>query len=121
MDASILSMARSSQNYKAALVMTHSHSLDYDCRILLRRPDLHTGLIGSESKSRRFRKAQKDGLHDLELARLTSLIGKQGLKTEPGVIAMSVLSEILTVCQRAQDRRPSFATSTTPLNQVHHG
>ena len=109
----------------AALVMTHSHALDYDlCRILLRRPDLvYTGLIGSESKSRRFRKAlRKDGLHDLELARLTSPIGKQGTEgKEPGVIAMSVLSEILTVCQRAQDRRRSFTASTIPLNQVHHG
>ena len=117
--------AQQLQDYEAALVMTHSHSLDYDlCRILLRRSDLmYTGLIGSESKSRRFRKAlRKDGLHDLELARLTSPIGKQGPEgKEPGVIAMSVLSEILTVCQRAQDRRRSFATSTTPLNQVHHG
>ena len=117
--------AQQLQDYEAALVMTHSHSLDYDlCRILLRRSDLmYTGLIGSESKSRRFRKAlRKDGLHDLELVRLTSPIGKQGPDgKEPGVIAMSVLSEILTVCQRARDRRRSSATSTTPLNQVHHG
>jgi len=117
--------AQQLQNYEAALVMTHSHALDYDlCRLLLRRSDLvYTGLIGSESKSRRFRKAlRKDGLHDLELARLTSPIGKHGPDSkEPGVIAMSVLSEILTICQKAQDRQRSFATSTTPLNQVHHG
>lgn len=117
--------AQQLRSYEAALVMTHSHALDYDlCRILLRRPDLvYTGLIGSESKSRRFRKAlRKDGLHDLELARLTSPIGKQGTEgKEPGVIAMSVLSEILTVCQRARDRRRSFTASTIPLNQVHHG
>ena len=117
--------AQQLQNYEAALVMTHSHALDYDlCRLLLRRPDLvYTGLIGSESKSRRFRKAlRKDGLHDLELARLTSPIGKNspGGK-EPGVIALSVLSEILTACQAAQNRQRSFAASTTPLNQAHHG
>ena len=117
--------AQQLQNHEAALVMTHSHALDYDlCRILLRRSDLvYTGLIGSESKSRRFRKAlRKDGLHDLELARLTSPIGKQGPEgKEPGVIAMSVLNEILTVWQRAQDRQRSCAASTTTLIQVHHG
>ena len=117
--------AQQLQNYEAALVMTHSHALDYDlCRILLRRSDLvYIGLIGSESKSRRFRKAlRKDRLHDLELARLTSPIGKHGPDgKEPGVIAMSVLNEILTVCQRAQDRQRSCAASTTTLIQVHHG
>ena len=117
--------AQQLQNHEAALVMTHSHALDYDlCRILLRRSDLvYTGLIGSESKSRRFRKAlRKDGLHDLELARLTSPIGKHGPDgKEPGVIAMSVLNEILTVWQRAQDRQRSCAASTTTLIQVHHG
>jgi len=117
--------AQQLQNHEAALVMTHSHALDYDlCRILLRRSDLvYTGLIGSESKSRRFRKAlRKDGLHDLELARLTSPIGKHGpYGKEPGVIAMSVLNEILAVCQRAKDRQRSCAASTTTLIQVHHG
>ena len=117
--------AKRLKDYEAALVMTHSHTLDYDlCRLLLRRPDLvYTGLIGSESKSRRFRKAlRKDGLHDLELARLTSPIGKHGPDgKEPGVIAMSVLSEILTVCQRAQDRPQSSSATATPLSKAHHG
>jgi len=117
--------AKRLKDYEAALVMTHSHTLDYDlCRLLLRRPDLvYTGLIGSESKSRRFRKAlRKDGLHDLELARLTSPIGKQGPDgKEPGVIALSVLSEILTACQAAQDRQRSYNATTTPLNQAHYG
>jgi len=117
--------AQQLQNYEAALVMTHSHALDYElCRLLLRRSDLvYTGLIGSESKSRRFRKAlRKDGLHDLELARLTSPIGKQGpVGKEPGVIAMSVLSEILTACQAAQDRPQSSSATATPLSKAHHG
>ena len=117
--------AQQLQNHEAALVMTHSHALDYDlCRILLRRSDLvYTGLIGSESKSRRFRKAlRKDGLHDLELARLTSPIGKHGPDgKEPGVIAISVLNEILTVCQRAQDRPQSSSATATPLSKTHHG
>jgi len=117
--------AQQLQNYEAALVMTHSHALDYElCRLLLRRSDLvYTGLIGSESKSRRFRKAlRKDGLHDLELARLTSPIGKNGpVGKEPGVIAMSVLSEILTACQAAQDRPQSSSATATPLSKAHHG
>tara|TARA_Y100001960_G_scaffold194460_1_gene203560 strand:- start:970 stop:1989 length:1020 start_codon:yes stop_codon:yes gene_type:complete len=117
--------AQQLQNYEAALVMTHSHALDYDlCRILLRRPDLvYTGLIGSESKSRRFRKAlRKDGLHDLELARLTSPIGKNGPGgKEPGVIALGVLSEVLQVCKTVQDQPQSSGATATPLSKVHHG
>ena len=117
--------AQQLQNYEAALVMTHSHALDYDlCRLLLRRSDLvYTGLIGSESKSRRFRKAlRKDGLHDLELARLTSPIGKNGpAGKEPGVIALGVLSEVLQVCKTAQDRPQSSGATATPLNEARHG
>jgi len=112
-------------HYEAALVMTHSHTLDYElCRILLRQPNLvYTGLIGSESKSRRFRKAlRKDGLHDLELARLTSPIGKNGpAGKEPGVIALGVLSEVLEICKADKDRLRSSAATATPLNPAHHG
>ena len=113
------------ESYEAALVMTHSHTLDYElCRILLRQPNLvYTGLIGSESKSRRFRKAlKKDGLHDLELARLTSPIGKNGpAGKEPGVIALGVIGEVLEICKADKDRLRSSATTATPLNPAHHG
>ena len=113
------------EGYEAALVMTHSHSLDYElCRILLRRSGLwYTGLIGSESKSRRFRKAlKKDGLHDLELARLTSPIGKKGpAGKEPGVIALGVLGEILEICNAGKDRLRSSAATAIPLDQAHYG
>ena len=113
------------ESYEAALVMTHSHTLDYElCRILLRQPNLvYTGLIGSESKSRRFRKAlKKDGLHDLELARLTSPIGKNGpAGKEPGVIALGVIGEVLEICKADKDRLRSSAATATPLNPAHHG
>ena len=112
-------------DYEAALVMTHSHTLDYElCRILLKQPHLvYTGLIGSESKSRRFRKAlKKDGLHDLELARLTSPIGKNGpAGKEPGVIALGVLGEVLESCKAGKDRLRSSAATVTLLNPAHHG
>ena len=105
--------------------MTHSHSLDYElCRILLRQPDLvYIGLIGSASKSRRFRKAlNKDGLHDLELARLISPIGKNGPRgKEPGVIALGVLSEVLECCAAAQDPLRSSASTAAPLNEARYG
>jgi xanthine dehydrogenase accessory factor len=113
------------EGYEAALVMTHSHSLDYElCRILLRQPDLvYIGLIGSASKSRRFRKAlNKDGLHDLELARLISPIGKNGPRgKEPGVIALGVLSEVLECCAAAQDPLRSSASTAAPLNEARYG
>jgi len=117
--------AQQLEGYEAALVMTHSHSLDYAlCRILLRQPGLvYTGLIGSESKSRRFRKAlKKDGLHDLELSRLTSPIGRNGpAGKEPGVIALGVLSEVLECCKAGKNRLRSSTATATPLNEARHG
>ena len=83
----------------AALIMTHSHELDYQiCRTLLTRKDLSfIGLIGSRSKAARFRhRLRDDGLPVEAIRRLTSPIGSIGpAGKEPGVIALAVLSEIL--------------------------
>ena len=83
---------RSIPHNAAVLVMTHSHELDYElCRALLIRNELaFIGLIGSHSKAARFRhRLRKDGVSPQVTDRLTS--------KEPGVIALSALTEILTV------------------------
>ena len=83
----------------SALVMTHSHELDYIlCRALLERLDLRfIGLIGSRSKAARFRhRLQREGISPQLIKRLTSPIGEAGpCGKEPGIIALSALSEIM--------------------------
>ena len=86
-------------DFRAAIIMTHSHQLDYDlCKVLLPNAAIrYTGLIGSDSKSKRFRKnLKKDGLRESDIARLTSPIGQNGPPgKDPGTIALAVLSELL--------------------------
>ena len=107
----LLPIAQDLRHHDAALVMTHNHALDYDlCRILLTHTALrYTGLIGSQAKARRFRKAlKKDGLTDMQIARLTSPIGAGAPSgKEPGVIALGVLPEILKAC-RVDTGEPSI-------------
>ena len=95
---------RSIPRNAAVLVMTHSHELDYElCRALLRRNELaFVGLIGSHSKAARFRhRLRKDGVSPQATDRLTSPIGTCGpTSKEPGVIALSALTEILAVFEK---------------------
>lgn len=95
----LLAKAAQLNDFRAALIMTHSHQLDYElCKVLLPNAAIrHIGLIGSNSKSKRFRKnLKKDGLRESDIARLTCPIGQNGPPgKEPGTIALAVLSELL--------------------------
>lgn len=81
------------------LVMTHDHAIDYDiCRALLLREDFSwLGLIGSASKSARFRsRLRKDGVTEAAVARLSCPIGVEGIEgKEPLVVAISVAAQLL--------------------------
>ncbi len=83
------------------LVMTHSHALDFDiCVRALRRDDLaYVGLIGSETKRRRFIKRFRDhGLARTEIVRLTCPIGVDGVSgKKPAEIAVAVSAELLAI------------------------
>ncbi|MCZ6764388.1 MAG: xanthine dehydrogenase accessory protein XdhC [Alphaproteobacteria bacterium] len=81
------------------LVMTHAHDLDEEITgaILARGDFAYCGLIGSGTKAARFRTRFKQrGLHDAQIARLTSPIGIDGIhgKTPPE-IAVSVAAQLL--------------------------
>jgi len=81
------------------LVMTHSHAMDLAlCEAILQRDDIQfLGLIGSETKAKRFRKQLLDkGFTDDDLLRLTCPIGIDGIDSkEPGAIAVSVVTQLL--------------------------
>jgi xanthine dehydrogenase accessory factor len=81
------------------LVMTHSHSLDYSlCRAILTRADFAwVGLIGSKSKSARFRaRLARHGVDDSLIARLVCPIGVKGIDSKwPAAIAIAVAAQLL--------------------------
>ena len=79
--------------------MTHSHGLDFRlCEELLSNAELqYIGLIGSKTKAAKFKHALALGGEKASaISKLICPIGTQGPEgKEPGVIALSVLSELL--------------------------
>lgn len=82
------------------LVMTHSHQLDYQvCEQILQRDDFrYCGLIGSQTKRRKFEQRMRArGLEHLA-AHLTCPIGISGISgKEPAVIAVAVVAQLLSL------------------------
>lgn len=87
-----------------ALVMTHSHPLDYSiAAAALLRTDLgFVGLIGSATKRARFAsQAQKLGISEAQVARLACPIGLPDIRDkEPSIIAASVVAQLLIARER---------------------
>ena len=80
-------------------IFTHSHDLDYRLtRAVLARGDFrYLGLIGSQTKRRRFeRRLRDDGVTEVQLARLTCPIGIPTLRSKaPAVIAVALAAQLL--------------------------
>lgn len=99
-----------------AVIMTHSHPLDYSiAAAALRRPDLgFVGLIGSATKRARFAgQAQKLGISEPQIARLVCPIGLPGIRDkEPSIIAAGVAAQLLIERERDSCR----ASATAVLN-----
>jgi xanthine dehydrogenase accessory factor len=91
------------------LVMTHDHALDYAlCRAILTRGEFHwLGLIGSKSKSARFRsRLLRDGVAPETIQRLTCPIGIAGVTSKrPAAIAIGVAAQLLQSPGAAPDAR----------------
>jgi xanthine dehydrogenase accessory factor len=87
-----------------ALIMTHSHPLDYSiAAAALRRADLgFVGLIGSETKRARFAsQAKKLGISEQQVVRLVCPIGLPGIRDKaPSVIAAGVAAQLLIERER---------------------
>lgn len=81
------------------IVMTHSHQLDQQvCESILRREEVRfCGLIGSLPKKRKFeQRLQAKGFSQATISKLTCPIGIAGIVgKEPGVIAVSVVAQLL--------------------------
>lgn len=98
------------------LIMTHSHSLDYEicARVLNRNDFAYCGLIGSLSKQRRFTKRMRlDGITNID--RLICPIGVAGIGgKQPAEIAISVSAEIM------QLREANEASVSSPSRNKMH-
>ena len=99
----------------ACVVMTHSHALDFDiCAAMLKRHDLSFyGLIGSQSKRKRFdRLFRQAGLDDAQINRLTCPVGDTTLTSKrPGDIAITIAAQLL--------RHLEIATQIQQVDTVH--
>ena len=81
------------------VVLTHDHALDYElCRLILARGDFSwLGLIGSASKSARFRsRLLRAGFDRETISRLTCPIGVPGISSKlPIAIAIAITAQLL--------------------------
>lgn len=81
------------------LVMTHNHQLDQRiCEAVLKRGDFrYCGLIGSQTKRRKFeQRLRAKGFTEESLARLVCPVGIPDISgKEPGVIAVAVVGQLL--------------------------
>jgi xanthine dehydrogenase accessory factor len=81
------------------VVLTHDHALDYElCRLILARGDAGwLGLIGSASKSARFRsRLRRDGISGGRLSELHCPIGIEGIASKlPAAIAIAIAAQLL--------------------------
>lgn len=86
------------------LVLTHSHELDQAlCEAILCRDDIRfLGLIGSETKRRRFIKRFRDkGISEEKISRLCCPIGIDNIDSKrPAAIAVSVVAQLLQLRER---------------------
>lgn len=92
------------------LVMTHDHGLDYElCLSILRQRNFcWLGLIGSETKRKRFaQRLLNDGIDSFTLQRLVCPIGVSGIRGKsPAVIALSTAAQLLELRDSDSSRLP---------------
>ncbi len=96
------------------IVMTHSHSLDFDitAAALQRETFEYVGLIGSDTKRSRFvHLARQMGVTNSQISRLVCPIGILEIRgKEPATIAAGLAAQLLIVRERASVPLPSPAT-----------
>ena len=86
-------------------IFTHSHDLDYRLlKAALAKGDFrYLGLIGSETKRRRFfNRLLREGVDEAALGRITCPIGLPSLKSkEPAVIAVGLAAQLIELTETA--------------------
>ncbi|BDX06430.1 xanthine dehydrogenase accessory protein XdhC [Planctobacterium marinum] len=92
------------------LIMTHNHQLDFDlvkCAIV--RDDIDfVGVIGSETKAKRFRyKLQQRELSDVQIAKMVSPVGERAVPGKtPIEVAISMAAQITQLLHKQKNELP---------------
>lgn len=99
------------------LILTHNHQLDFDLvQAALRRPDIdYIGLIGSDTKAKRFRQrlAHRDW-SETDIERLTSPVGLVEIPGKrPAEVALSIAGQLV---QRLHQREQKPTKKKTGLD-----
>lgn len=98
------------------LVMTHNHQLDLElCAKILKRQDArYFGVIGSQTKRKRFDyKLKERGFSEADLVQMICPIGiSQVIGKHPAEIAVSVAGELISVYQQALAPRTGSSEAT---------
>lgn len=93
-----------------ALILTHSHALDYElCHALLKRDDvLSIGLIGSQTKADRFRqRLARRGFSNPDIDRIRCPVGRSDVPGKrPMEVAVSISAELLSLVASSSEARP---------------
>ncbi|MEM1188101.1 MAG: xanthine dehydrogenase accessory protein XdhC [Pseudomonadota bacterium] len=114
-DCDAVSVLRGAPARSYFLIMTHQHPLDYALAeaALLRGDAAFVGVIGSQSKARRFRmRLTHRGLAAEQLAELHCPIGMPGVEGKvPAEIAVAVAAQVIN---RYQALRVSASSETGP-------
>ncbi|MGF1761809.1 xanthine dehydrogenase accessory protein XdhC [Aliivibrio kagoshimensis] len=107
------------------LVMTHNHQLDFDLAkaILKRNDSAYFGMIGSETKRKKFDfRLTERGFDQQTIERMTCPIGIAAVKGKhPAEIAVSVTGELIAHYQGIplEQKRPNSTTSADALQTVN--
>ncbi|MBO1518271.1 xanthine dehydrogenase accessory protein XdhC [Oceanisphaera pacifica] len=98
------------------LVMTHNHQLDLElCAQILKRNDArYFGVIGSQTKRKRFDyKLKERGVSDLELTKMICPIGLSEVSGKhPAEIAVSVAGELIREYQQVATEKSEYCAVT---------
>ena len=96
------------------LILTHNHQLDFDLvQTALRRPDIgYIGLIGSDTKAKRFRqRLAHRGWSEADIERVACPVGLAEVPgKQPAEVAISIAGQIVQLLH-GQDRPQSKKTS----------
>jgi xanthine dehydrogenase accessory factor len=111
-------LARSAPSGTRFVVMTHDHALDFElCRVVLQRDDASwLGLIGSASKSARFRsRLKREGAPPDAVSRLHCPIGVPRISSKlPAALAIAIAAQLLQDEPVSQDRPAETAHDPGP-------
>lgn len=111
------------QNGAVAIILTHSHELDYTwvSAVLRRESSSFCGLIGSKTKRTRFiRRLRADGLTARQIEHLTCPIGLPGLNSkDPGAVAVATAAQLVPLLATLSHPRTGQSCECTLSSEPH--